>query len=157
MAGRYRIYKTAEDLQKAVDAYFDGISYEATAKGPTGEVYYNKNGDPVTYTAYARPPKIEGLCLSLGISYHTWERYRLQDWSRDICEEADMRIRAWRVDETSIRDRTSGLQFLLTNDSNMRAKVELELGEETRKSLSMAERKELLMDALKMMKDDLEE
>ena len=145
------------DLQAGVDSYFDSIAYEATAKDPAGEILYNVIGEPITYIDYAVPPSKEGLCLHLGISLWTWRAYRQQDWSAEIVDEADTKIRGWRVAKTSTTDRTAGYQFLLSNDSDMRDRLELGLDGKTREALSMADRKNLLMEIKNMMEEDMDD
>lgn len=112
MAGRKRKYKTAKALEKAVDAYFAAISYEAPAvvSTPTGEVDKNGGvkwktvmlkektkepgvgGAPVTVTKWLRPPSMAGLMLHLGITKETWSSYGgLEDYS-EVVERARARM-----------------------------------------------------------------
>lgn len=157
MAGRYRKYRTAEDLQAGVDSYFDSIAYEATATNAAGETLYNVMGEPITYIDYAVPPSKEALCLHLGISLWTWRNYRQDPMFAEIVDEADTKIRGWRVAKTSTTERTAGYQFLLSNDSDMRDRLELGLDGKTREALSMADRKSLLMEIKNMMEEDMDD
>ena len=112
MAGRKRKYKTAKALEKAVDAYFAAISYEAPAvvSTPTGEVDKNGGvkwktvmlkektkepgvgGAPVTVTKWLRPPSMAGLMLHLGITKETWSSYGgLEDYG-EVVERARARM-----------------------------------------------------------------
>ena len=146
--GRKRIYQTAEDLEAAVMDYFDTISYWKDATDDAGNPIMNNNGDNVQYLAYAVPPTHEGLALHLGVNRDTWTDYRNQDWATEICRYAELRIRGWRTEQISTRDRTTGLQFLLANDSGFTDKVQVEVN-----SASMAERKNILAKLAQMQED----
>jgi hypothetical protein len=147
--GRPKEYD-AKKLKKGVEKYFGSISYVATAKDISGEVIQNQLGKPIEYVAYAIPPTLEGLSLFLGIDSRTWRNYRGEQWAADICADAEERIRAWRVGQTSMRDKTQGLQFLLKNDHDMTETVRVEMD----KPLTMEDRKRLLDEVRQMMEED---
>ncbi len=133
MAGRNRKYKTAKALEKAVDAYFAAISYEAPAvvSEPTGEVGEDGGvkwktvmllertndpgvgGAPITVTKWLRPPSMAGLMLHLGITRETWSSYGgLEDYSV-VVERARARMEdywASRLDGKGAR----GAKFALS-------------------------------------------
>lgn len=69
--GRPKKYQTAEDLGKAVNAYFGGLV---------------KNGK------YVRAPSVAGLCLALGISRSTWYGYGDDDTLGEVVEGARLVI-----------------------------------------------------------------
>ena len=112
MAGRKPKYKTAKELQQAVDAYFAGISYEepAVVATPTGEVdeqgrikyttimlrekvgEVGRTGKPITVLKWLKPPSMAGLCLHLGISKETWSNYAGQDKFRAVVERTRARM-----------------------------------------------------------------
>lgn len=144
---RKRIYETAEALQETVDEYFDSITYEKIVKGDDGEVIYNAAGEPVKRIAFAVPPTNESLCLYIGISRATWFRYRQDEKLGEVCREADLKVRAWRTEEVSTRDRTQGLQFLLSNDSGM---SDMNVNVNT---ASMTDRKNILAKLAQMQED----
>ena len=145
--GRQRTYETAEALQEAVDRYFASITYEKIVKGDDGEVIYNAAGEPVKRIAFAVPPTNESLCLYIGISRATWFRYRQDEKLGEVCREADLKVRAWRTEEVSTRDRTQGLQFLLSNDSGM---SDMNVNVNT---ASMTDRKNILAKLAQMQED----
>lgn len=145
-SGRRRKYETAEALQEAVDKYFDSITYEKIVK-EEGEVVYNAAGEPVKRIAFAVPPTNESLCLFIGISRMLWCTYRRDDELGPVCHEADLKIRAWRTEEVSTRDRTQGLQFLLSNDSGM---ADMNVNVNT---ASMSDRKNILAKLAEMQED----
>ena len=143
---RKRTYETAEALQEAVDKYFASITYEKIVK-EDGEVIYNAAGEPVKRIAFAVPPTNESLCLYIGISRATWFRYRQDEKLGEVCREADLKVRAWRTEEVSTRDRTQGLQFLLSNDSGM---SDMNVNVNT---ASMTDRKNILAKLAQMQED----
>ena len=144
---RKRTYETAEALQEAVDRYFASITYEKIVKGDDGEVIYNAAGEPVKRIAFAVPPTNESLCLYIGIGRATWFRYRQDEKLGEVCREADLKVRAWRTEEVSTRDRTQGLQFLLSNDSGM---SDMNVNVNT---ASMTDRKNILAKLAQMQED----
>lgn len=144
---RKRIYETAEALQEAIDGYFDSITYEKIVKGDDGEAIYNTAGEPVKRIAFAVPPTNESLCLYIGVSRATWFRYRQDEKLGEVCREADLKVRAWRTEEVSTRDRTQGLQFLLSNDSGM---SDMNVNVNT---ASMTDRKNILAKLAQMQED----
>lgn len=143
---RKRTYETAEALQEAVDQYFASITYEKIVK-EDGEVVYNAAGEPVKRIAFAVPPTNESLCLYIGIGRATWFRYRQDEKLGEVCREADLKVRAWRTEEVSTRDRTQGLQFLLSNDSGM---SDMNVNVNT---ASMTDRKNILAKLAQMQED----
>lgn len=145
--GRQRAYETAEALQEAVDRYFASITYEKIVKGDDGEAIYNAAGEPVKRIAFAVPPTNESLCLYIGIGRATWFRYRQDEVLGEVCREADLKVRAWRTEEVSTRDRTQGLQFLLSNDSGM---SDMNVNVNT---ASMTDRKNILAKLAQMQED----
>ena len=144
-ASKWRKYATSSELLEKVEEYFNGISYYETVTDPLGNPVKNQLGEYVEQLKYAVPPTQEGLCMHLGISRVTWNKYKNAEWAMDVCAYADLLIQAWRVEQTSIRDKTNGLQFLLTNYSDyFNQRVELEVS----KGLTMEDKKKVL-DALR--------
>lgn len=92
--GRPKAY-TAAQLERAIEAYFNSISYEEpvekrvpaldengnTQLDDKGHIVYKfeqiktKDGNPATVTRWIEPPGIMSLCLYLGIDSTTFERY----------------------------------------------------------------------------------
>ena len=146
-------YRTRRHLRDRCFQYFQRISYVTVAKDAEGNELMNLEGEPIQVLAYAHPPTLESLCLFLGIDVDTWENYRKDPMFMDVCLDADTRIKAWRVEQTSIRDKTQGLQFLLTNYDNMRERMQVDVNA----TISMSERKEILRKAGKYLEEDMEE
>ena len=141
----WRKYETAAALSQEIENYFNGITYYEIVTDQNGNPIRNVNGEEIRQLKYAIPPSQQDLCSHLRISRVTWNKYKNAEWAQDICDFAELRIQAWRVGETSIRANTNGLQFLLANDSKMfDRRMELEFGDETRKELSMAEKRKVL-------------
>lgn len=130
--GRPRIYKTRAALQKAVDGYFDGISYlkPVMVLTPTGEVDAqgtpkielrllregrNNDGPPITALTYFEPPSMEGLCLKLGISRDTWATYGKTPELAPVVEAARLKKAAYLVGELSGKH-VQGIIFDLKNN-----------------------------------------
>ena len=151
--GAHYKYKTRRHLHDKCLKYFQRISYVTIAKDPEGNELRNLDGEPIQVLAYAHPPTLESLCLYLGIDTDTWANYRKDPMFMDVCLDADTRIKAWRVEQTSIRDKTQGLQFLLTNYDNMRERMEVDVNA----SITMAERREILRKAGQFLEEDMEE
>lgn len=153
-------YTQAEELEQAVNAYFDAISYQepAVVATPTGEVdeegriqwktrlLYEPGrevgmpGRPVTVTKWLRPPGVAGLCLHLGISRDTWARYAKKPAYRDVVETARFRIEDYWVSKLDSKN-DRGAKFALTNhfgwSGEWRDRQEGGVDEQTRKAMSV--------------------
>ncbi len=130
--GRPRTYKSAAKLDRAVENYFDSITYtepvtklvETGEKDKFGhdifkaEPVINKLGQEITRTVYAVPPTVGGLCAYLGISEDTWERYaELEEYCGTITR-ARGRMKLWNENELLTRDGrdVKGIIFNLENN-----------------------------------------
>lgn len=150
-AGRPKKY-TKKSLQTAVDGYFASIS---------------RNGDGNAWTAeYKRPPTVSGLCLYLGIDRSTWQNYadrKLHPEFAEITAYARMRMEAYLEEQLLTREKNvQGLIFNLQNNYGWREKREVELGQETRRSvaesaqagnMSIAEKMALLAEQREALKE----
>lgn len=145
--GRKKHYKTAAALQKAVNNYFASISYVTVWKDENGNKVLNQLGEPMTYLAYALPPTAEALSLYIGITDRTWRNYQNDPMFREVCEDAMTRIRAWRTQEASTRERANGVIFLLQNDHNMAERKEIV------QAVSMSDRLDILKNAAELVKE----
>ena len=130
--GRPRSYKSSAKLEKAVDSYFDSISYTETVtklvetggKDKYGHTIMervpvlNKLGEEITRTVCAIPPTVGGICAYLGISEDTWERYSELEEFRGTIERARGRMKAWNENELLTRDGRDikGIIFNLENN-----------------------------------------
>lgn len=117
---RYKTYKTARALWKAVEDYFATISREETVMEPhdTGEldkyghkVYEdvpakNSKGDEIKRTVYLVAPTVGGLTTHIGVSNSTWFRYcseELHPEFAEVTEWATDRLKNWRFEELMVR------------------------------------------------------
>ena len=130
--GRPRRYKTRAALQRAVDGYFDAISFlkPVVVTTLTGEVDEeglpktqtrmlregdNNSGKPKTTLTYFEPPSMEALCLRLGISRDTWASYGKTPELAPVVEEARLKKAAYLVGELSGKH-VQGIIFDLKNN-----------------------------------------
>lgn len=118
--GRPKKYGTAKSLQKAVDAYWNSISYEepVVISTPTGAIDENGRieykakmltmnedgsanldgtGKPKTITKYLEAPSVAGLCMFLGVSKDTWAAYAKDDKLSPVCERFRLRLESYLV------------------------------------------------------------
>lgn len=154
--GRPRAYTKAA-LEKAVLKYFDSITYEAIARNAMGQEIKNKLGEPIILEYYAKPPSKQDLCLFLGIDTDTWLNYSKHDKHPEltnITDYANLKMEAYNVNELVTREKgVDGIKFNLSHNYGWAAKREIEVGEKTRKalsidSMSMAEKMAMLKTAL---------
>lgn len=154
--GRPQKY-TKKTLEKAVLRYFDSITYDAIARDATGQAIKNKLGEPIMLECYAKPPSKMDLCLFLGIDRGTWLNYCNHDEHPEfkaITDYVHLRCEAYLAGELVVRERgVDGIKFNLANNYGWSAKREIEVGEKTRKalsvdSMSMAEKMTMLKSAL---------
>ena len=109
-----KTYGRPEDLQKAVNRYFDNLP-----------------GDTL--------PSMSGLGLEISASVKT-----LEEWSKlpeygPILDEAFLRIEnRYEQELVSSKTRTDGIQYALDNRFGWRTKKEFELGKDTRESMAKA-------------------
>lgn len=117
---RYKTYKTARALWKAVEDYFATISREETVMEPrdTGEkdryghkIYedvpaLNGKGEEIKRTVYLVAPTVGGLTTHIGVSNSTWFRYcseELHPEFAEVTEWATDRLKNWCFDELMVR------------------------------------------------------
>lgn len=112
--GRPAFYKTPEELQTAVDRYFDSCK---------GEPVYDENGRPVVLSngklkrIGEKPPSMAGLSLSLGYKdrhQFTQQKYRNEEFAR-IVAVARLRIEQYAEERLFDAQGYSGAAFMLRN------------------------------------------
>ncbi|MEL6204113.1 MAG: terminase small subunit [Pseudomonadota bacterium] len=89
--GRPRAYKTAEDLQEAVDSYFDWIE-----KTPLWEL--RTVGKELRRVPKMRAPTLLGLCGFIGMTTETWRQYRGKEEYSAVTTRTDELMRAWKFE-----------------------------------------------------------
>ena len=117
---RYKTYKTARALWKAVEDYFATISREETVMEPhdIGELdkyghkifemipALNGKGKKIKRTVYLVAPTVGGLTTHIGVSNSTWFRYcskELHPEFAEVTEWATDRLKNWRFEELMVR------------------------------------------------------
>lgn len=109
-----KTYGRPEDLQKAVNRYFDNLPEHTL-------------------------PSMSGLGLEISASVKT-----LEEWSKlpeygPILDEAFLRIEnRYEQELVSSKARTDGIQYALDNRFGWRTKKEFELGKDTRETMAKA-------------------
>ena len=156
---------TKTQLEKAVIRYFDSITYEVDATDEHGKPLYNILGEPIKFTRYVSPPSILDMCLNLGINRGTWFNYcdhEKHPELKDITEYVRLRCEAYLTSELVKREKgVDGIKFNLANNYGWSAKREIEVGEQTRKAMSidnmsMAEKLAMLKAAMADIGDGYE-
>lgn len=147
--GAPKKYKTARALQKAVDAYFDGITRvkPLTEMVPTGALdkyghpvcepqeVVNRLGKPVMVEEFLLPPSVGDLARFLGIHRSTWYDYcdpdKYPEFS-DTTTQALGRIHAYLERESLTREgkNLKGVIFNLENNFGYRERLEVQGGVE---------------------------
>ena len=131
--GRNKKYTSAAALGKAVEGYFESISYRTRMKVETED-----GARELRVTEWAGRPSVAGLCLHLGISKETWNQYDKDPRLRRVTGEARLRMEEYwtgRLDGKGAH----GARFVLTNNfgsSGWKEKVDVN---ETRVGLSLEE------------------
>ncbi len=136
--GRRRKYDTPAKLSRAVDKYFDSISYELPYTNADGTPIQNLDGEDIVLVKYVIPPSIQALCLSLDVDTTTWENYDKREGYKDICRDAKLKIEAYLTCELNTRERPQGIMFNLENNFDWKKKKEVELGEGAQKAIALS-------------------
>lgn len=120
--GRPPFFKTENELEKAVNAYFNSISSKRLIPGTES-----------CKTFYHEAPTVNGLCLFLGINRRTWENYCSDEKFSSVTERARMRMEAYCEQILLTREKGSlqGVIFNLQHNYGWKDKKTVELGEET--------------------------
>lgn len=112
--GRPLMYKTKEELQEKIDAYF---------KDCEGEVIRDKDGNPITdkygnvLVTGVRPLTITGLALALGFnSRQALLNYQARDEFNDTITRAKSRIEQYAEERLYDKDGANGAKFSLSNN-----------------------------------------
>lgn len=87
-------YGTPEELQAAVDKYFDDCENNPKVR----DVYNPKTGETLPTRIY-RPQTVEGLAFDLGITRKSLLNYQGRDEFKPIVERAKARIEMWKTEQ----------------------------------------------------------
>lgn len=137
--GKRRAY-TGKTLLNAVKKYFRGISTTRPARDEMGEKIQSDLGKEILLTIYIEPPTVTGLCRHLGIDRRTWSNYADEEQypeMREAVQYARDRMEEYLERELLTREKqVRGIIFNLQNNYGWRERQEVELGSETRKTMT---------------------
>lgn len=109
-----------------------------TARVPAeidGAPVLDEKGRPVYKTVEIDPMGVSSVCAFLGVSRQSWFNWRKKGHPlSDLVKNFDTVITSFLEVRLNTRNSTSGTEFVLKNNYGYADKVELELGEETRRS-----------------------
>lgn len=112
--GRKPMYKTPEEMQAVIDAYFEECEGRMIID-EDGKPMCDKYGKPII--ADARPPTITGLALALGFtSRQALLNYQAKKAFVDTVTRAKSRIEAYTEARLFDRDGVQGAKFSLANN-----------------------------------------
>lgn len=101
------VFKSIEDLEKRIEAYFSGCEYEKT------EIAYLDGQKVKIVTKAMRPPSMVGLALSLDVSRRTLLNYSKRDEFSPVLARAKNRIAEWNEAALFSRETYKGARFNL--------------------------------------------
>lgn len=107
-------YKTAAEMQEAIDAYFESCKGEPLMDDE-GNVLTDKHGIPIIIRAH--PPTVTGLALALGFtSRQALLNYQAKPKFVDTITRAKSRCEEYAESRLFDRDGANGAKFSLTNN-----------------------------------------
>lgn len=112
--GRPPIYKTVNEIEEKIDAYFKECEGEIL-KDDNGKTVLNKFGNPVAINR--KPPTVTGLALALGFTNRLdLLRYQGKEEFRNTITRAKARVEQYAEERLFDRDGSNGAQFSLRNN-----------------------------------------
>lgn len=113
--GRPRKYNNAEEMQTIIDKYFKDCEGEMLINKETGEIIYDKYGQPVWIKV--KPPTVTGLALALGFnSRTTLLNYQDEIEFMNTVTRAKARVEAYAESRLFDKDGANGAKFSLANN-----------------------------------------
>lgn len=112
--GRPPIYKTVNEIEEKIDAYFKECEGEIL-KDDNGKAVLNKFGNPVVINR--KPPTVTGLALALGFT-NRLDLLRYQG-KKEFCNtitRAKSMVEQYAEERLFDRDGSNGAQFSLRNN-----------------------------------------
>nr|DAH61400.1 MAG TPA: DNA packaging protein gp3 [Caudoviricetes sp.] len=107
-------FKTKEDIQEKIDAYFKACEGEIL-KDKEGNPMLNKWGNPIIFRQ--RPPTVTGLALALGFtSRQALLNYQAKKEFVDTITRAKSMVEEYTEQRLFDKDGSSGAQFSLRNN-----------------------------------------
>ena len=112
--GRPPIYKTVNEIEGKIDAYFKECEGEIL-KDDNGKTVLNKFGNPVVINR--KPPTVTGLALALGFTSRLdLLRYQGKEEFCNTITRAKARVEQYAEERLFDRDGSNGAQFSLRNN-----------------------------------------
>lgn len=124
--GRPLAYKSPEEMQEKIDAYFEECAGKPLLDPKTGEPFMDKNGDPILYGR--KPYTITGLALAIGFnSRQSLLNYQGRPEFMDTITRAKAVVEEYAETRLFDKDGANGAKFALANNFNgWREKKEIE-------------------------------
>ena len=111
--GRPPTYKTVEEMEKAIDDYFEWCKGQPLIID--GEVLYDKIGQPIMLGVH--PPTVTGLALALGFnSRQALLNYQAKDEFHDTITRAKAFVERYAEERLFDKDGANGAKFSLANN-----------------------------------------
>lgn len=112
--GRPPMYKTPEEMQKVIDAYFESC-YGEYITDPEGNLMTDKHGHPVM--SKPRPLTITGLALALGFTTRqSLLNYEGDPAFLDTIKRAKAKVEQYAEERLFDKDGVNGAKFNLSNN-----------------------------------------
>ena len=112
--GRPPIYKTVNEIEGKIDAYFKECEGEIL-KDDNGKTVLNKFGNPVVINR--KPPTVTGLALALGFTSRLdLLRYQGKEEFCNTITRAKSMVEQYAEERLFDRDGSNGAQFSLRNN-----------------------------------------
>ena len=124
MAGRPKIYETVEELEKAIQHYFDSITitkpaFDICLDGKDGEgndifkkkPRMNNAGEQVMVTSYYENPSVLAMCRHIGMTRETLSQYEKQEQFSDTIKSAKARVEEYLENQLYRKDQVTGIIF----------------------------------------------
>ncbi len=112
--GRPLIFKTKEEMQEKIDAYFEECKGRPLVDDE-GNVMTDKNGIPIIVDS--KPPTITGLALALGLnSRQALLNYQGRDEFNDTITRAKAKVEQYAEERLFDKDGANGAKFSLANN-----------------------------------------
>ena len=112
--GRPPFYETAEEMQEAIDAYFDKCDGRILY-AEDGKPYLDRYGQPIIVDT--KPYTITGLALSLGFnSRQALLNYQCKEEFHDTITRAKARVEQYAEERLYDKDGANGAKFSLANN-----------------------------------------
>ena len=112
--GRPPMYKTVEEMQEKIDAYFEECKGRALTDDE-GKPYVDKHGWPIMVDT--RPLTITGLALALGFnSRQALLNYQAKEEFHDTIMRAKAKVECYAEERLFDKDGANGAKFSLANN-----------------------------------------